>query len=584
MEVTEKNIACFLASSCRSDLACALNGKPGNLAYNLFVCPVSERYRQFTIPKKSGGLRVICAPSSGIRYYQRNIADLLSFLYDRKSCVHGFVTGRSIKTNAAKHCNRRWIVNIDLHDFFPTIHFGRVRGLFMAPPFGFNEQTAATLAQICCHEGRLPQGAPSSPVISNFICRALDNSLHDFAVRNRLTYTRYADDITFSTNLREIPPALGTIDSGCLFFLSDEVRDLITSNGFRINEAKLRFAARDNRQDVTGLVVNKKVNVRRNYIRRIRAMIHAWEKYGLEAAAQDYFGRYHPEKTVPAYPGLAYERILAGMIGFVGQIRGVNDALYGKLYSRLKHMDKTVRLAMPTCVQNMAPDSVLILCEGKTDGVHLKAALDFFVRQGDFTDLKVYFMPYPEQADPNNGDLAKFCSTAKINPDQRFMICLFDNDDNRFRYGDSEHPYKYWGNNVYSCNLPQPEHRDFREVCIEFFYTDEVLTRKDDHRRRIFVSSEFDRTTACHKTEELFCRVPNSLKANYPKILDCGVNNAKGENVAMSKNEFAQNIARRKGRFAQVDFRYFRSVFERFQLIIKDHDSRGGCKDKSQRF
>ncbi len=175
MEITRNSINKFLAASSRSELAHALEGTPKNLAYNLFICPISDRYHTFSIPKKSGGKRIICAPSSGIRHYQRNLADLLSYLYEKKTCVHGFVTQRSIKTNAEVHCNKKWIVNIDLHNFFPTIHFGRVRGIFTTSPFNFNEETATTLAQICCHEGCLPQGAPSSPIISNFICRTLNN-------------------------------------------------------------------------------------------------------------------------------------------------------------------------------------------------------------------------------------------------------------------------------------------------------------------------------------------------------------------------------------------------------------------------
>ena len=574
MELNEANIARFLGCACRAEVAYALKGNPTNLAYHLFVCHADHRYRKFIIPKKCGGERIICAPSSGIQYYQRNLADLLSELYEKKAPVHGFVTQRSIKTNAAVHCNKKWVVNIDLHNFFPTIHFGRVRGVFMSAPFGFNQITATTLAQICCHKGSLPQGAPSSPIVSNFVCRRLDNELQAFAIRHKLLYTRYADDITFSTNLTEIPEALGTTDSDHLLFLSDELRKIILQNGFQINEAKVRYACRDNRQDVTGLIVNKKVNIKRTYIRKIRAMLHAWERYGLQAAAHEYFAKYHPHKIIPAYPDLAYEKTLAGMIGFVGQIKGLEDPTYSRFYTKIKQLDRTAQLAMPTYIRDVTPDSVVILCEGKTDGIHLKAAWDYFVRQGEFVDLNLYFHTYPDQVKPSNGALNTYCKTANMNPDKSFRICLFDNDDKRFVFSDENHPYQYWGNNTYSCNLPQPQHRNFKEVCIEFFYTDEDLAIKDTKKRRIYISTEFDPDTTRHKTEMVFCSAKNKLNDKHPKILDCSINDANGNNVAISKNDFAQNIAQHKGAFAQVHFEYFRPIFERFESIINAHKER----------
>ena len=310
----------FLQLTTRSDVATYLGGSLKNLSYNFYVLPKEKQYTKFLITKKGGGERQICAPASSIKLYQRELATILSSYYNTKPTVHGYALNKSIKTNAKVHCRRRWIVNIDLKDFFPSMHFGRVRGLFLSNPFEFNDQVATTLAQICCFEGVLPQGAPTSPIISNFICRRLDNELLAFAKRHKLFYSRYADDITFSTNLAAIPAELGTIGEDNNLTLSKEVRDIIEHNQFVINEAKIRFAGRNNRQEVTGLIVNEKINIKRTYIRRIRAMLHAWEKYGITEAAREYFEKYAPIKRMLDYPDVAFKRILVGRIAFVRQI------------------------------------------------------------------------------------------------------------------------------------------------------------------------------------------------------------------------------------------------------------------------
>ena len=126
--------------------------------------------------------------------------------------MHGFLKGRSIVTNAKQHKRKRYVFNVDLEDFYGSINFGRVRGLFRAEPFSMGEKAAAIAAQICTFENSLPQGAATSPVISNFIASELDRKLSSLARRYRLTYTRYADDITFSSNNRNFPEGIAFFD------------------------------------------------------------------------------------------------------------------------------------------------------------------------------------------------------------------------------------------------------------------------------------------------------------------------------------------------------------------------------------
>jgi RNA-directed DNA polymerase len=149
---------------------------------------------------------------------------------------------------------------VDLKDFFPSITFRRVRGLFEAKPYQLDHSVATVLARICCHKNSLPQGAPTSPIISNMICARMDSQLRQLAVRHRCAYTRYADDLTFSTSTRNFPEALAEIvstETGNKLKIGVENNHKIKLNGFEINQQKTRLQTSDKRQVVTGLTVNR---------------------------------------------------------------------------------------------------------------------------------------------------------------------------------------------------------------------------------------------------------------------------------------------------------------------------------------
>ena len=202
-----------------ADLASILGYKPSGLSYIAYAIPVDQKYKEFAIPKKSGGERRICAPCEQLKSVQRRLANILYACIgeiERKnrskhlqSISHGFRERHSIITNAKLHKNRRYVLNIDLQDFFPTFNFGRVRGFFIQDSnFKLNDKVATVVAQIACFENALPQGSPCSPVIAELIARILDIRLVRLAKRNRLFYSRYADDLTFSTNQRTFPASI----------------------------------------------------------------------------------------------------------------------------------------------------------------------------------------------------------------------------------------------------------------------------------------------------------------------------------------------------------------------------------------
>ncbi len=140
-----------------------------------------NRYKSFLVPKRSGGSRRITIPQKSLKTLQRKLSQVLYTQYNPRPCVHGYVVGKNVITNANSHRRKAFIFNLDIQDFFGSINLGRVRGLFMAKPFFFSNEVATTIANLCCHENKLPQGSPSSPIISNFICQQLDQELSYFA-------------------------------------------------------------------------------------------------------------------------------------------------------------------------------------------------------------------------------------------------------------------------------------------------------------------------------------------------------------------------------------------------------------------
>lgn len=562
----------FLEVKTVRELATILDTSYKILQYNLYKIQDEEKYEVFQIKKRNGGIRQICAPISGIKRLQKNLSIILNHLYSPKFCAHGYVKERSIITNAQVHVKKRIVINIDLKDFFPSINFGRVRGLFMKYPFNFDDKVSTILAQICCYDGCLPQGSPSSPVLSNYICHRLDNQLLKFSRKCRVDYTRYADDITFSTNLKELPKEIGIIKDNTLF-LSSDLTNIIEGNGFAVNTEKIRFALKNNRQEVTGLIVNECVNLNRKYIRHVRAMIHAWEKFGLEEAAIEHFEKYNSKnKTVDNYI-LSFIKEISGKIGYIGHIKGKENSVYRNIYKRITALDSEIRIPIPKEI--IDSNTPIIFCEGKTDGMHLSSALSYFKHKGEFIDLDIYFFQYRENEQINNDRLLKVCENRNLHKrSDRIEIYLFDRDVSKINSKVSEPPllYKNWEKKIYSLLLPVPPHRTFDEICIEQYYTDDEIKIKTKNGWRLYLSNEFDQNTGSHLTETGILYANTSyLKASFPRILDYNILKlSNGKNIALSKKAFAENISNGTGDFKNVSFENFRIIFEQIAKILKE--------------
>ena len=360
----------FQKLSSVADLATLLECSLQQFKYWGKVAAPYKRYRSFEISKRSGAKRKIEAPSPVLRVLQRKLLQVLEAAFSPRAPAHGFIKDRSILTNASQHVGRAWVLNIDLQDFFPSIHFGRVRGIFRAKPFSLPDPVAIAIAQLACSEGRLPQGAPTSPIISNIICSKMDGELRRFAQEHGAIYTRYADDITFSVRRRGFPQAIATIsvpEEGTITTaLSGALIAIVENNGFKVNDAKVRIQPWKRSQRVTGLVVNQRVNIPRRFVRRTRAMLHAWEKYGLDAAERVFLEKYAGECKNKVSPP-SFKKRVRGNVAYVGQIRGRDDAVYLRLLSKYHQLIGDPILGVPEAMTTNSTQRDVFICHASED-------------------------------------------------------------------------------------------------------------------------------------------------------------------------------------------------------------------------
>lgn len=536
------DIDLFLAINSLRSLSAVLGLPVNKLTFLLYAVPKERRYREFSIEKRNGNQRVIRAPIKPIKDLQRSLADLLSGIYKPRNCVYGYVYGRGIRENADLHKNQRWILKIDLKDFFPSINFGRVRGVFLKPPFNFPPSIATVLAQLTTHENELPQGAPTSPVISNLICRRLDRSLLEMARKYRCFYSRYADDIIISTARKEFPSSLAVAavsDTTTTTKLGSELSLIVESHGFTVNESKVSLRGRNSRQMCTGLVVNQRPNVSREYVRQLRTMLHLWRRFTLVGAGKTYFERIDKRhRVVPPNPDL-FSLVVRGKLQFLGSVKGWNDPVYLALAKKLGELDNTYK---PKPVATDKASQITIWAEGDTDYKHLSAALSYFQKQGLYNHIAI---DLPQSTNTRGSQqLLTMCRNYAETRQRQPCVFVFDRDEPKIIEDVmiSGEQFKYWHNRVYSFAIPIPAHRSgMSEVCIEMYYSDEELTRLDKNGRRLFLRDEFD-PEGVHKTNgKLF----NRHHKTKTLVLDAEViDSDQRRNVALPKRDFASYVFR----------------------------------------
>lgn len=549
----------------RNDFAKFIGVKLQTLTYLLYIKKIDNCYNTLEIPKKNGDTRTICVPNKNLKKVQKKLYNKLSTYYDEiktqnnftSKISHGFEKNRSIVTNAEVHKNKRYVVNLDLLVFFPSINFGRVRSYFIKNNyFEINDDIATILAQLTCYKGTLPQGASTSPLIANMICNIMDIRILKIAKKYRLDYTRYADDLTFSTNNKYF---LNDYDK----FLED-IKNIIHRSGFELNSKKTRLLFSNSRQEVTGLVVNKKISVPKEYYKNTRAMAHSLYKNG-------YFLIDDEVGTIEQ---------LEGRFSFVNQINLYNIDNKKKNMWHLNSKEKQYQKFMiyKTFYANEKP---LIITEGKTDVLYIKAALkkyykyfpnlitkkdngnfvfhvNFFkrkqkhsyylnlVKDGADTIKNIYSNCYIKTKNNKNittvHDFKKLCGERETNP----VILIFDNE----MVSNKDRPLKKFLNEI-KVNASQKDKLKenlYINICDNLYLCTYQLNNKE----------------ACEiEIEDLFPADVLEHEINGRKF---SKKDSTHDNGFYGKNEFSQYVY---SNYESIDFSNFISLLSAINEIIE---------------
>lgn len=517
-----------------SDIAHLLGVQPKFLSKSIYKTPDENKYQAFKIIKKNGTDREILAPNPNLKFMQSRLSRLLYQCYfdiygtpknPMRVLSHGFQKKRdlSIYTNACRHTSRRFVFNTDLEDFFPSINFGRVRGFFLKHnKFELGEKAATTLSQLVCFENSLPQGAPSSPIISEFLAQPLDIALQKLAKDYRCTYSRYVDDISFSTNLREFPSKIAfPFPVPEKWIVGSKLEREINRCGFKINTSKTRMQARTHWQSVTNLTVNEGVNIKKHYYKGARFCAHAMMTNGKAHASTKLNIAYDELSSDQIWGKLRHICDIKDRSSAVQPLRNYNGSNPAPHYLRLSgdyfHYHRV----------HISPKP-LIICEGKTDYTYLKEAIlwhkDDARVVANLVDISrfptkgkkskgdhwgVDFVKHSKSADRfldisgGGGNLVKFCrlhiertKTFHSIAGQKPVIVIVDNDKqsegmwsfikeetNSSAKIDGSKPYYKVSSNLYVVPIPKPKGLA-GDVYIEMLFLD-LWLKHEIHGRKL---------------------------------------------------------------------------------------------------
>ncbi len=275
-----------------------------------FVKNVNKMYNIYEVPKKSGGTRKLCSPKSRLKSIQKRILKVFLNKMPISNYATAYVKGKTLFENASPHTNKKYLLKMDISDFFGSIRFEQVYSAAFNTTL-FPKQIGVMLTTLCCRKDVLPQGAPTSPALSNIVMKRFDNYIGNWCKKRGIAYTRYCDDLTFSA---DIP----------MYNVYAKVKSMLEDMGFEINNKKTHFVTSTSRQSVTGLTVNQKVAVSKDYKRALRQEIYYVFKYGLaQNIMHGNITRFINNNTPDT---VGYYFNLIGRIGYVLQIEP--DAKY----------------------------------------------------------------------------------------------------------------------------------------------------------------------------------------------------------------------------------------------------------------
>ena len=544
------------------ELAWLLKYEPKTLSYILYVIPDDQKYKTFSIQKKSGGERVIHAPVDRLKRLQKNLSKLLANCYEdiqrkykhKSALAHGFRKGFSIVTNAKNHKRKRWVFNIDLENFFPSINFGRVRGFFIKNKhFQLDPKVATIIAQIACYNNTLPQGSPCSPVISNFIGQPLDIRMANMAKKYSCFYSRYADDLTFSTNKKAFPEQIAVLmdDSENEWVPSDSLCDKIDRLGFKINMQKVSMQSKISRQVTTGLVVNEKINIKKEYYKNARSMCHA-----LFDTNEFYLGKKEQIGNINQ---------LEGILGFIHKLKGqyneqikdkrriVPEGIF-KVYQRFMFYKNFFQIDRP-----------VIICEGKTDSIYLKCALKQLKKNyPEFIEEKEEKFKYKIRFFKPSKSFKEVCSIANGTSGLKQLLEIYGDRLNLFKQQIKNSPVIMLVDNDKGLDSIRSM---YKKITKNKFNPDLRFNYFNHNLYIVTIPKKGDQKETA--IEDLFEK----------KVLDVKLNGKifNKNNDTDNKNEYSKEVFAKQvviPRQATINFDEFKNVFNRFKDVIDDYNDR----------
>lgn len=413
----------FLSIESFADLSCFLGIEPKKLGYMMMKLSRSSLYTDFEIPKKSGGYRNISAPKLQLRNIQQKLKNEIEKYYFPPTQAQGFLKKRSIVSNAKQHLKKNWNVNIDIKDFFPSVTSKRVYGLFKSKPFMFNSTVASLIANLLTYDGILPQGSVTSPLITNMICLSLDRSLAKYCLRNEITYTRYADDITFSSSDRKkLIKIYNERDNS----IHDSVVMIIKNNGFDINYDKVRCNFYFKHQEVTGIKTNTKTNIKNIHKYKIRSMIRAWKLFGLEDATKDYMIINHLDGNIKDYIKVFLDE-LTGLIAYAHMVLGQESTFYKRAAHDFNVLAKRTQFFVKYSVDELVQNAVFNLTNYDVKGIPVLESVAFYSNGNFYACLHGV---YPEEKFEFLKDFDE--QTIKKNILMSLLTCKLTNSNNNY--------------------------------------------------------------------------------------------------------------------------------------------------------
>ena len=550
-----------------SELAKLLGYKPKGLSYILYKMPKNTKYKTFLIPKKHGGQRTIQAPDSHLSVIQTRLARMLWKCVEEHqkkhphfwTASHGFIKERTIISNADAHKRKRFVFNLDLEDFFGTINFGRVRGFFINDRmFELDPAVATVIAQIACHENKLPQGSPCSPIISNLIGNILDSHMLALARDTQCTYTRYADDLTFSKNKGGFPPEIAVEIKKGEWVVGKKLNNTIKATGFTINASKTRMSLRQSRQIVTGLVVNKKVNIKKEYYLNARAMCNSLFQTDLYHIPYD--------KSKIKINNLNHLEGTLSHIYFV-KMRRDRDSKTNKILSGKKKTE----FIPPETPKNLyrkflfykhfvIPNAPLIITEGSTDIAYLKSAIRMFVpqfpslasKEDGISGLKIKFLTPSDT-------IKDVLNLVNGTPGQASFINNYKEYSERYEYRPKiKHPA------IILCDNDKGAEKVFNAASSKAKIPINRQTNEPFYKifENLYLVKIPEGTNQESEIEDLFSDRLRNIKVNGKSFV--GKNN-----LNLGKDDFAEKVVLKATN--PDDFEKFKELLERIQGVIDYH-------------